>query len=502
MLNFCVYSSAFLLFLATVAGGAAYFFWWYRHQKQEERENFKTAIVERLGKLGSADFDMPVFARECQVSGTTATQVAKELYAKLCAKAVEDGLISSDERGKLNRLAQALSLDESTVQSIEQEHKGRRYKAAVEKTLADGTITEAEDRLLRQLRKNFGLSPARALRLVGEPVKDGYLALFHTIVSDGQITDAEFKELERYREALALSAEQAQELVRPAATKLYASVFAQAAADGVITAAEHEQLRRFRSVLGLSEQEATELVRDQAITIYRGLFYHLRQDGEITNEEEARLARLQAILCLTPADVAPYLSEVAEIKRRAALRRGELPSVSTRCLLEAGEICHWIGECTYAWQTATTTKNICGDLIVTSNRIIFSSPTKSFEFSPTKIIDIQAYSNGLTISTSGSKGAGNYLTADAENLEAVLYGIVRKHKYLLSESFSSSRTRHIPDTVKREVWYRDGGKCVRCGSVQYLEYDHIIPHCKGGANTVNNVQVLCRGCNAIKRDRI
>jgi 5-methylcytosine-specific restriction endonuclease McrA len=94
------------------------------------------------------------------------------------------------------------------------------------------------------------------------------------------------------------------------------------------------------------------------------------------------------------------------------------------------------------------------------------------------------------------------MVPEAEELEAILVGVVRKHKYLLSESYSSTRTRHIPDDVKREVWDRDAGRCVRCRASDYLEFDHIIPHTRGGANTVNNVQLLCRKCNVLKSDRI
>jgi len=35
-----------------------------------------------------------------------------------------------------------------------------------------------------------------------------------------------------------------------------------------------------------------------------------------------------------------------------------------------------------------------------------------------------------------------------------------------------------------------------------LEFDHIIPVAKGGANTIDNVQILCRRCNGQKSDRI
>ena len=64
------------------------------------------------------------------------------------------------------------------------------------------------------------------------------------------------------------------------------------------------------------------------------------------------------------------------------------------------------------------------------------------------------------------------------------------------------RSRKISEEVKDSVWNRDGGKCVQCGSKENLEFDHIIPFSKGGANTKRNIQLLCESCNRAKSDNI
>jgi hypothetical protein len=56
----------------------------------------------------------------------------------------------------------------------------------------------------------------------------------------------------------------------------------------------------------------------------------------------------------------------------------------------------------------------------------------------------------------------------------------------------------IPAEVRREVWRRDGGVCVKCGSRVNLEYDHIVPVSKGGSNTARNIELLCETCNRSK----
>lgn len=63
--------------------------------------------------------------------------------------------------------------------------------------------------------------------------------------------------------------------------------------------------------------------------------------------------------------------------------------------------------------------------------------------------------------------------------------------------------RIIPTAVKLEVWKRDKGKCVQCGSQNNLHFDHVIPYSKGGSSLVSeNIQILCARHNLAKRDRI
>lgn len=71
------------------------------------------------------------------------------------------------------------------------------------------------------------------------------------------------------------------------------------------------------------------------------------------------------------------------------------------------------------------------------------------------------------------------------------------------DTFDSSHSRPrkrkpIKRAIQNQVWNRDGGRCVRCGSNQKLEFDHIIPHSKGGADTYRNLQLLCETCNRSK----
>ena len=66
-----------------------------------------------------------------------------------------------------------------------------------------------------------------------------------------------------------------------------------------------------------------------------------------------------------------------------------------------------------------------------------------------------------------------------------------------------SHTRIIPSEVKKEVWKRDGGKCVECGKTKNLHFDHELPFSKGGTSlTSKNVRLLCMEHNLKKSDNI
>lgn len=68
----------------------------------------------------------------------------------------------------------------------------------------------------------------------------------------------------------------------------------------------------------------------------------------------------------------------------------------------------------------------------------------------------------------------------------------------IPEPLGERQSRRIPQDVKIAVSARDGGVCRQCGSAERLQFDHIIPVSKGGANTIANIQLLCGVCNRRK----
>jgi len=54
---------------------------------------------------------------------------------------------------------------------------------------------------------------------------------------------------------------------------------------------------------------------------------------------------------------------------------------------------------------------------------------------------------------------------------------------------------------RRAVFARDRHRCQYCGSERHLTVDHVVPRCKGGPDTWDNLVTSCAPCNRKKGDR-
>lgn len=99
--------------------------------------------------------------------------------------------------------------------------------------------------------------------------------------------------------------------------------------------------------------------------------------------------------------------------------------------------------------------------------------------------------------------------------EEMFYILFLNRNFLLCFNHYMSRTHeanflrtHMPEWVKRAVFYRDRGRCVLCGKdlsgqlaisgEREIHYDHMVPLEQGGMNDVTNIQLLCSSCNLSK----
>lgn len=159
-------------------------------------------------------------------------------------------------------------------------------------------------------------------------------------------------------------------------------------------------------------------------------------------------------------------------------------------------------QATYHKVNTRSTTYTEGRFVVTNKKLRFLSTSGGTEIGWNSVMRVQRLPNGIYLELSRKSGNGFYAVSDPLMAEAVIDTLARIAKRQLVGQRPDSDSRRIPQDVRVAVWQRDQGKCVQCGAQEYLEFDHIIPYSKGGASTLNNVQLLCRRCNLQKSDRI
>jgi HNH endonuclease len=191
------------------------------------------------------------------------------------------------------------------------------------------------------------------------------------------------------------------------------------------------------------------------------------------------------------------------IQTLATIRNGSLPHVRSSIHLDTDEMCHLEMPATYQKQNSKSVSIIQGRFIATSKKLHFLASTHTYTISWNNVLRVNPTQHGgLYLELTRQGGTGYYTGLDGEYAAAVFDTLTRMAKRQIVSSSGGNAVREIPQDVKSAVWQRDGGRCRQCGAQQYLEYDHIIPFSRGGASSVNNVQLLCRQCNQKKGARI
>jgi hypothetical protein len=122
-----------------------------------------------------------------------------------------------------------------------------------------------------------------------------------------------------------------------------------------------------------------------------------------------------------------------------------------------------------------------------------------FDISQDDILEVRRSPNKLEFYKLKKRHFGKFQLENISKKEAFKV-ISDKISYL--NTYLNRNARIIPGNVRALVWERDQGRCVQCGSVRNVHFDHIIPYSKGGAAIAENIQILCQKCNLHKSSKI
>lgn len=271
--------------------------------------------------------------------------------------------------------------------------------------------------------------------------------------------------------------------------------------DGHLDDSELEALQQMVREAGGKWADVVAECRPISVRYIRHLLADSAEDGVVTAEEEINIWQQVRLFALQDMN-----SEIDSVIRRvrvlADLAENRLPTPlsHTPPWLKSGEAVYYCQSAEF-WQEEAMVS--AGHLWITNLRVEYVAGKRPCSVSLKSLREAVGHGEVFRI-TDTRKGIRYFRAADGEICAALVHCLLRaSHRTAtVVESDTRQSRRRISQEVRNAVWIRDGGQCIECGAQDYLEFDHVIPVAKGGGNTVNNIQLLCRRCNGKKGDRL
>lgn len=421
------------------------------------------------------------------------------------AKAVERELTFHKKEFNLRATVAKLQIDESDLSDI----TDRVYQVFLTRAWADQDLSKVEQRTLGWIAEKLEISSDQASRLSRSVSEAVFRQSLAHAMEDGEISSDEATRLRKIAEAMGSTLPDLMSTVfKREGESFLRSAFLKAASDGEVSEQGLQSLLNTTRRLGISDADLFNLIRPQARQLVEHILADAKSDGVLSADEDRQLAWALRTFNL-PADFVAYLNgEVSELRVLTEISAGRLPTITAPPEIELhnGEIAHFNSRATFI-----RTKQLVsgprqdafeGNATITDLRLVFSSSAIAFSVAHRKVIGLRELQGGIELRTA-AKGAGIYFFQDSPHLAIPIYrtAIGRANQTITARQ-DGAPNRHIPRDVRQRIWQRYNGHCAECGASDYLEFDHIVPVAKGGSNSENNVQLLCRRCNLRKSDNI
>lgn len=440
-----------------------------------------------------------------QKAVTTLLDPDREARVTRLVDAIQHAMHARGQSFTLGPLVVAIQPDAADLK----EAKIRIYRSALEKGWADGTLTAGEQRVAQWLVSRLEIPPEEARELNYAQARRWFGVALAQAMQDGILDANEMAKLQAIAAAVGSSVGNfARAFFRLEGEAFLRSIFLACAADGRITDSEWQYLIQVTQTLGIQHEEMLSAIQTQALQFVEHVLADAKSDGRVSAQEQQSLEWLLSNLRL-PFDFCNYVrNEVYGIQVLANIEDGRLPTVQLPAGMESrsGEITHWVGAA--IWRETKSRRNgpqavdHQGVLAITDNRVIFSSPLKSHTLGFRKIVSHRGSMGWAQVTLEGKPMNEYWLAQMSPTFYPILRVAIALANQTIVAKVDGNPTRHIPREVRQRVWQKYGGRCAECNANDYLEFDHIIPHARGGSNAEGNVQLLCRRCNQKKSDNI
>ncbi len=383
------------------------------------------------------------------------------------------------------------------------------YKRISYSCTADLKLDRTEKTRMDELRRILKIEEDEAHTVDYQVGLSVYKKRFKDAVSDGELTTEENAELKSVGDFFGLQKRDIKKTIEEQALWYYSFKLAEALKDSVLTEDEMAELALISKRCGLTTNQLSTIPVPDKMEILRAALSAIKAKGSIEEEDYDHIRSLTRFLNAKEL-LKPCTMDLDLYNKLFRMRKGELQELDPGSLiLESGEHLHHKAAVIYQLARGGTTLRKKGTLYVGSVKLRFIGEAKSHEIRYKNILEVSFQNVApprIQITVSSGKGSGTYRLSKKNTpsalleLQEMIGYLIRKARRMIEPT--GKGTPYVPEHVRSEVYARDAGACVICGAREYLEFDHIIPRSKGGANTVNNLQLLCRKCNSQKSDRI
>lgn len=437
----------------------------YDPDREDRVNRLSTKLYVGLSKEREA-FQLNQILGGIEVSSFDLKEAKIRAFERVLQNVWKDGVISPGERKTLDWIIPALELSEKKAKAMFEVHANAFFEKQLTRALDAGNLDTKTKQYLQHLADAMAVNRAEyTYKCFKKPVIEFLSTKFNEITRQDQFL------LEHWISLVEVAKE-----------------------------------------LGVGKDKLCKILKDKSSIYVEHVLADAKADGQLDEDEKQTINTLLTCLGLNVLDkkFSQYvLGELNEFERHANIAAGRLPSMSFPGWLEhrMGEILHGVAEAelsiTRKLKSGDRIDQFSGTLCVLDNRLVFQSSEKALAVRYSSLIAL-TYDEPNILFQERNKAIRSFRLADPDSVffEILRMAVAISKQRIVVNASGERPSRHISRDVRQRVWQTYGGRCVDCGASDYLEYDHIIPHSKGGSNDENNIQLLCRRCNLKKSDHI
>lgn len=204
----------------------------------------------------------------------------------------------------------------------------------------------------------------------------------------------------------------------------------QAVSDGKLTKEEIDELEQKKKEFELSDEDVKEI----RVGVFSTAFESAKSDEQITKDEEQELLKIQKYLNLEDEEIQTNKKELTRLRLLNEIQQGNVPELHvTNVIMQKNEKTYWMEPSLLSeekvisrryeggsqgvsfrimkgvsYRVGSSRGHLVsetgfvvvsdGDLLITSQRVIFRGDRKSFAIKLDKILDTQLFTNGIQLS--------------------------------------------------------------------------------------------------------